>query len=285
MERRSLALVAILSSVGANFSPDFSDFLEETYGKKFANRMERRDLGPGGSFGGGKHNASTRTSKQAVVIVHGITNTAARFEATRQYLLRNGWKESEVYATTYGDGGKTVAPLFDMKCDYVKQVRWMIQAVAEFTKRRVDVIAYSMGSPVARKAILGGRCVDTSESLGPPLTALVDTFVSVAGANHGSFLCILPLPGACNMVTGLSCHSRFLQNINKRQRYEGRHIFSIFSADDDKVGFRNACGEITSSIAGSDGEFQKTGNHDQVMASTIALQAQLIDKHSPKKRR
>ncbi|KAK6051250.1 hypothetical protein COOONC_11245 [Cooperia oncophora] len=37
-----------------------------------------------------------------------------------------------------------------------------------------------MGSPISRKAILGGKCVDTGEYLGPPLTALVDTFVSVA---------------------------------------------------------------------------------------------------------
>ncbi|PIO71105.1 hypothetical protein TELCIR_07009 [Teladorsagia circumcincta] len=31
------------------------------------------------------------------------------------------------------------------------------------------------------KAILGGRCMDTGERLGPPLSALIDTFVSVAG--------------------------------------------------------------------------------------------------------
>ncbi|KIH55495.1 hypothetical protein ANCDUO_14347, partial [Ancylostoma duodenale] len=62
----------------------------------------------------------------------------------------NGWKESEIYATTYGDGGKTAAPMVDMKCDYV---RWLIQAVAEFTRRRVDVIGYSMGSPISRKEI------------------------------------------------------------------------------------------------------------------------------------
>ncbi|VDL63675.1 unnamed protein product [Nippostrongylus brasiliensis] len=170
--------------------------------------------------------------------------------------FQNGWGEEEVYATTYGDGGKTPAPLFDMKCDYIRQIRWLIQAVAEFTKRRVDVIGYSMGAPVARKAILGGRCVDTGERLGPPMTGLIDTFVSVAGANRGSVLCLLPFPGACNMVNGLSCNSAFLKNINSKQRYEGRYIYSIYSRGDDKVGFQNACGEVTSSIAGADEEFQ-----------------------------
>ncbi|KAK6012471.1 hypothetical protein OSTOST_22380, partial [Ostertagia ostertagi] len=31
-----------------------------------------------------------------------------------------------------------------------------------------------MGSPVARKAILGGRCMDTGERLGPPLSAAIE---------------------------------------------------------------------------------------------------------------
>ncbi|EPB66980.1 triacylglycerol lipase [Ancylostoma ceylanicum] len=199
--------------------------------------MARRDIGPDGSFGGGDHQPGSRTSRQAVVIVHGITNTAGRFAHTRQHLLNQGWKESEIYATTYGDGGKTAAPMVDMKCDYV---RWLIQAVAEFTRRRVDVIGYSMGSPVARKAILGGKCVDTGERLGPKLTALVDT-----------------------------------------QRYEGLHVYSIYSPQDDKVGFRNACGELTSAIGGSDQEFQRPGNHDVVMADTVQLQANLIHRHSP----
>ncbi|KAL6734371.1 hypothetical protein Aduo_004919 [Ancylostoma duodenale] len=277
----SLALFVLFTYTYADFSPSFKTFLKETYGKPFANLMARRDIGPDGSFGGGDHQPGSRTSRQAVVIVHGITNTAGRFAHTRQHLLNNGWKESEIYATTYGDGGKTAAPMVDMKCDYVKQVRWLIQAVAEFTRRRVDVIGYSMGSPISRKAILGGRCVDTGERLGPSLTALVDTFVSVAGANHGSFLCILPFPGACNMVNGLSCRSSFIQNINGRQRYEGRHVFSIYSPQDDKVGFRNACGELTSAIAGSDQEFQRPGNHDAVMADTVQLQLNLIDRHSP----
>uniref|UniRef100_A0A0K0DJ84 Astacin domain-containing protein n=1 Tax=Angiostrongylus cantonensis TaxID=6313 RepID=A0A0K0DJ84_ANGCA len=41
-----------------------------------------------------------------------------------------------------------------------------------------------------------------------------------------------------------------------RQRYEGLHVFSVYSPQDDKVGHRNACGESTSSIAGADQEFQ-----------------------------
>nr|CDJ94609.1 Lipase domain containing protein [Haemonchus contortus] len=260
-----LILQILFTFSRADFSPSFNAFLASTYGQEFADRMARRDLGAQGSFGGGDHKPGSRTKQQPVVLVHGITNTAGRFEEQRQYLLNHGWGNDEVYGTTYGDGGKTVAPLVDMKCDYVKQVRWFIQAVAEFTRRRVDVIAYSMGSPIARKAILGGRCQDTGEALGPPLSALIDTFVSVA---------------ACNIINGLSCNSQYLRNINSRQRYEGLFIYSIYSPQDDKVGYRTACGELASSITGADQEFQRSGNHDEVMANTIGLQSKLISTHS-----
>jgi triacylglycerol lipase len=40
----------------------------------------------------------------------------------------------------------------------------------------VDIIAYSMGVAISRKAILGGRCVDTGENLGFQLTKLIDTY-------------------------------------------------------------------------------------------------------------
>uniref|UniRef100_A0A1I7XCX9 Lipase domain-containing protein n=1 Tax=Heterorhabditis bacteriophora TaxID=37862 RepID=A0A1I7XCX9_HETBA len=244
-------------------------------------RLARRDIGPQGSYGGGSHQGGSRTSRQAVILVHGITNTAGTFNGHRNHFLGVGWGGESVYGTTYGDGGKTPAPLVDMKCDYIKQIRWMIQSAASFTRRKVDIVGYSMGSPISRKAILGGLCVDTGENLGPPLTGLVDTFVSVAGANHGSYLCIFPLPGACNPINGLSCHSHFIQDINSRHRYEGKFIYSIYSMGDDKVGYRNGCGQVTSSIVAADKQFERPGNHDEVMVRTAQLQINLVDKHDP----
>ncbi|GMS84557.1 hypothetical protein PENTCL1PPCAC_6732, partial [Pristionchus entomophagus] len=160
--------------------------------------------------------------------------------------------------------------------------RSLIIAVRQYTGTQVDVVAYSMGSPIARKAILGGQCVDTREILGPPLTELVDTFLSVAGANYGSSLCIVPIPvGTCNRRTGLHCESTFLQDINQQRRYEGTHVFSVFSTSDDKVGFRS-CGRPVSPIVGGTGYVAKTGlNHDHVMDNTKQLQLNFISKHSP----
>lgn len=62
---------------------------------------------------------------------------------------------------------------------------------------------------------MGGICVDTGEDLGPSLTANIHVFVGVAGANWGSFLCVLPF-GSCNLVNGMICGSRFLNDINSR---------------------------------------------------------------------
>ncbi|KAK6053354.1 triacylglycerol lipase [Cooperia oncophora] len=130
------------------------------------------------------------------------------------------------------------------------------------------------------QAILGGKCVDTGEYLGPPLTALVDTFVSVAGANHGLHTCLMPGFGElCNPVNGFTCTSKFLEDINAIPRYEGHHIFSIYSMQDEIIGYLNTCGSIAASIKGADKEFETFGGHNQVMVDSVPMQAKLIATH------
>ncbi|KAH7729782.1 Protein LIPS-7 a [Aphelenchoides avenae] len=128
-------------------------------------QLERTDLGGDASFGG-KSSQDEVVKQQPVIIIHGITNKVSRFNAVVVALKRRGYKSCELYGTTWGDAGATPAGLVELKCAYVKQVRSMIIAVRQYTGLKVDVIAYSMGSPLARKAILGGHCVDTREILG-----------------------------------------------------------------------------------------------------------------------
>ncbi|KAK6029404.1 triacylglycerol lipase [Ostertagia ostertagi] len=279
-----LLLVTVIHPCVSLFSPTFNEFLVSTYGKEFADRMLRLDIGLHGSFGGGDGGLVRRARQQSVVLVHGLGGSAGALEVQRQHFLLAGWDESEVYGTTYGEGERTVLFADTMKCEYVKQIRSLIQAVAAFTRKRVDVIGYSMGSPISRKAILGGKCVDTEEHLGAPLTELVDTFVSVAGANYGSNLCFLPIARLCNQVNGLTCSSNYMKDINAKQRYEGLYIFAIYSPEDDINGYQSTCGDITSSVAGSDEEFQRPGNHALVMVSTVDLQANLISSHREDRR-
>lgn len=233
-------------------------------------------MGGGGSFGGGiNHIAGQPTLHRPVILVHGITNTAGTFGKVQHHFLNNNYKDEEIYGTTYGDGGKTNIIFVTMNCHYMKVIRMLIQAVAEYTASQVHIIGYSMGSPVARKAILGGICVDTREDLGRSLTDLVHTFIGVAGANFGSFLCAFPF-GSCNLNNGMGCGSQFLNDINSKQRYEGALIYTIYSTGDDKVGYQ-ACGRIASDINGQNHAFVQNGlNHDRVMYDTAQLQYTLV---------
>ncbi|WKX88145.1 hypothetical protein Q1695_008064 [Nippostrongylus brasiliensis] len=226
MRRVVLLMVALAQLIQADFTPHFRKFLHDNYGVSMVSSLERTDLGMDSSFGGMRTDADT-PKRQAVILVHGITNKITRF--------------------------------------------------------MVDVVAYSMGAPIARKAILGGQCVDTREILGPPLTEIIDTFVSVAGANHGTALCVVPIPiGTCNRRTGLHCDSVFLQDINNQAKYEATYIFSIFSTGDEKIGFR-ACGKPVSPIKGGTGYVKKDGlSHDELMDSTYHLQMNFFTKHAPK---
>uniref|UniRef100_A0AC34FID4 Uncharacterized protein n=2 Tax=Panagrolaimus sp. ES5 TaxID=591445 RepID=A0AC34FID4_9BILA len=258
--------------VTGTISGAFYNFCAQKYGAPTAELLARKELGIGGSIGGGNNG---NVKRKPVIVVHGITNSAGTFAPTFTFFLKSGYQENEVYGTTYGDAGQTNVLFVTMNCHYVKTIRILIQAVADYTHSKVNVIGVSMGSPIARKAILGGACVDTGEQVGPPITGLIDTFVGVAGANFGSFLCVLPF-GSCNMNNGMNCGSRFLADTNSAVRYEGAKIFTIYSHNDDKVGFI-ACGRKTSEIPGQNQAFEKAGmNHDQVIFDTIPLQYNLV---------
>uniref|UniRef100_A0A0M3I1E1 Triacylglycerol lipase n=1 Tax=Ascaris lumbricoides TaxID=6252 RepID=A0A0M3I1E1_ASCLU len=141
--------------------------------------------------------------------------------------------------------------LYEFYEKIIEQVRALIVAVRLYTGRAVDIIAYSLGVPVSRKAILGGKCVDTGEDLGRPLTRFIDTFVGIAGPNHGISLQMggLSIPGCAfsvlpvsNTQTGLysgmcPTESTYLQDINSIQGYEAKNIFSIYSKADQLVGY------------------------------------------------
>ncbi|EGT49599.1 hypothetical protein CAEBREN_22109 [Caenorhabditis brenneri] len=276
-----LALLAILTTtVSSSFTPSFFNWINATFGEPTAVSLNRADLGAGGSFGGGTHNGLSQTSKRPILIVHGITNTAGTFNNQRNYFLANGWSDETVYGTTYGDGGVTAVQNVKMDCAFVMQVRNMLIVVNGFTQQKVDVIGYSLGSPIARKAIMGGNCVDNGYYLGPPLTYMVETYVSVAGANRGSGTCVLPFFNACNTNNGLYCTSTYLKNTNNatNTHYEGNKVFSIYGPNDDKVKWSNNCGTLNSQILGSNAEKNDAvGNHDAILANYVNVTKTLLD--------
>ncbi|EFP07455.1 hypothetical protein CRE_26382 [Caenorhabditis remanei] len=94
--RQFLFLSILVVTVSADFSASFNKFQIDNYGKGINDLLARRDIGPHGSYGGGTHDGSVRTSKQAVVLVHGITNTAGTFQGHRNHLLNAGWSDELV---------------------------------------------------------------------------------------------------------------------------------------------------------------------------------------------
>jgi uncharacterized alpha/beta hydrolase family protein len=61
-------------------------------------------------------------SKIPVILVHGAEGKAKTLLDVRNHFFKNHYADSEVYSTTWGDGGKTKSFSVTMKCSYVKHV-------------------------------------------------------------------------------------------------------------------------------------------------------------------
>ncbi|CAI5454857.1 unnamed protein product [Caenorhabditis angaria] len=285
--------------VTAEFNSHFAEFVEENYGKTFLDALQRTELGDNGSFGG-KHSEDDEIVRDPVIFIHGVSDVAGgKMHNLAAKYRKKGYTDGELYGTSYGEGNRN-NPLawteYSMRCEHVKQIRTLILAVRYYTLRDVDIVAYSLGVPIARKAILGGACVDTKEDLGAPLTNYIDSFVGVAGPNHGIALQIagISIPGCvigaipilpiCSRVIGLysglcPTESQFLTDINDVEHYEGRHVFSIYTRTDNWIGYE-VCGQITARIPGEDShKSYKKYNHDQILENTWDVQMRMIELH------
>uniref|UniRef100_A0A914XI39 Triacylglycerol lipase n=1 Tax=Plectus sambesii TaxID=2011161 RepID=A0A914XI39_9BILA len=291
-----LIILQLIYETKADFTPDFKNFLVNNFGADVEEKLARRDMGEVGSFGG-KESADDKLENQPVVFVHGVSDFAGnKMKGTASNFVKRGRKWSEMYGTTYANGpqGNPLKFLeYSMKCEYVKQVRALIVAVRLYTGRSVDVLGFSLGVPISRKAILGGKCVDTGEYLGEPLTKYIDTYVGVAGPNHGIKLtirgvglpaCALAVIPVCSNINGLysgicPSTSRYLEDINAVSGYEGRYRYTIFSKSDQFVGY-TVCGKETSAIDGQTQQFvYENQNHDRILSETHDLQAKLTLEH------
>uniref|UniRef100_A0A914PIT8 Triacylglycerol lipase n=1 Tax=Panagrolaimus davidi TaxID=227884 RepID=A0A914PIT8_9BILA len=183
------------------------------YGKAIQERLERVDMGLGmlGSFGG-KTLPTDVVRNRPVIFVHGITYRAGNWVPIHLHFTLNGYNSMELFATTWGDGGITPLCEKTFTCEDVKQIRQFIIAVTEYTGSQVDIIAYSGGVAISRKAILGGACVDTAEELGDRLTGFINTFVAVAGVSYGMETCLTQKGG--NLINGVNCNSQYMVSLS-----------------------------------------------------------------------
>uniref|UniRef100_A0A9J2PG89 Lipase domain-containing protein n=1 Tax=Ascaris lumbricoides TaxID=6252 RepID=A0A9J2PG89_ASCLU len=156
------------------------------------------------------------------------------------------------------------------------QLHDLIAAVARYTESTVDVIGYSGGALIARKAILGGICPDNGDNIGSNLTLQVATFISVGGANHGIEKCPSDRK-LCNPFSSLNCRSKLVQELNaQKRRFEGNKTFAIYSVDDHNVG-RNCCGiECANLEHASDSFVLHQVAHSALFTRTLHQQFQLV---------
>lgn len=87
----AVVILSTIHSSHAEFTNDFRAFIHNRYGLEIVNQLERRDLGADASLGGKdtqeeQNMAATQPGRQrreAVLIVHGITNKITRFNVSR----------------------------------------------------------------------------------------------------------------------------------------------------------------------------------------------------------
>ncbi|KAI1701629.1 lipase (class 2) domain-containing protein [Ditylenchus destructor] len=285
----SIIFLMLFGSVAATFSENFQQFLTNFYGIITERQLSRKDLGSGGSWGGGDQSfvPGNVTRRRPVVFVNGLSTIAQDYAGNRDYFLQHGYSNAELYATTYGSGAETMMT-DSITCEHVRAERNLIEAVSAYTNSQVDVIGYSMGSPTSRKAILGGFCVDTGEFIGGPITHLVHTFLAVAGANFGAeILCKdsepTPILDACNSLNGIVCNSTFLNDINSFHGYEGSVIYTMYSKVDEVTGYRTCNDQVlTSAIPGEAlaVQYNETDGmgHFGMLYVTVNKQFELISK-------
>ncbi|HJW12411.1 MAG TPA: alpha/beta fold hydrolase [Albitalea sp.] len=169
--------------------------------------------------------ASQAACLDNVVLVHGNGVTPATWNNTVSTLKSAGYVDSQIYRPAWGSttcGGACN----DHSAANTSPVKSAMQsAVAASCTGRIDVVGHSMGVTLAMKAI---------NELG--YAGKVNTFVGIAGAQHGLNSCgVYPfnvLTPACG-ANGLSIGSPLVNSV-RGKRY-GTKMYSIKSYVDEVV--------------------------------------------------
>jgi triacylglycerol lipase len=208
-------------------------------------------------WGGGA--ACGTSTRDPVILIHG--NTAAVDPSTsmnglKTQLLAGGYTDCDLFAISWIEQNANTS-VNHHKASYLKLVRDFIEAVQGYTgKSQVDVVGWSMGVTIARKAIQGGTAFSdpvraTGCDLGPSMSAGIDTLLGVAGLNRGMALCAGSTSNGCS-ENGFRIDSAYLQDVNggSAGTYApapvGAHVYSIYLPDDEYM-----CGDSPRGLGSS----------------------------------
>lgn len=270
----SVLIFVTASAASAQLTSHFQNWLN-------ANGYSSYNFNYGGNSYGGKASASDTVVNQPVIFLHGNSDSAVGQSSTLtgwnsslNYFLSQGYKTSELYATTWGDANPALSAYQYHSKPNLQKIRAFIQAVKAYTgATKVDIVTHSMGVTLARKAIAGGATNDAanggSYNLGSPLSASVDTFVGIAGANWGLVSCYqtggsTPTCAATNgLYPGYAAGSppwglsNILYDLNytSGSHYEGSFVYTIWSTVDEVIGYGDLVyGRYTSRIPAQNDE-------------------------------
>jgi triacylglycerol lipase len=231
----------------------------------------------GGSYGG-RVLPGDPVINQPVIFIHGNSDSAlgsvspyTGWSSSISYFKSQGYTSAELYATTWGPASTVQASAQYHSYAYLMRIRTFIQAVKAYTgATKVDIVGHSMGVTLARKAIKGGTIVDggVTYNLGANLTASVDTFVGISGANRGLTACYYsgPTSPTCSDVNGFYPGyligafgpygvSQVLVDLAATSHFEGSFVYSIWSQVDEVIGAGTIVyGSSTCRIPGQNGE-------------------------------
>ncbi|KHN80998.1 hypothetical protein Tcan_15631 [Toxocara canis] len=121
-----------------------------------------------------------------------------------------GYNATQIYGIVPAADKGNPSNIMQMKCAYFKEVRLLVELIYSYALMQVDIISTGAGTVVARKAILGGACLDENENLGKPITNKVYTFIAVGGVCYGSEAC--SNENSCTGPSSLNCYSTLLVN-------------------------------------------------------------------------
>ena len=135
-------------------------------------RLPWETAGYGGWGGHDHHDTAPGVDRPPVVFVHGNQRDACDWEQHADFFLDRGYRGDELWAVTFGDGGASHEAMADQLDAFVGRIRLHTGA------DKVSVVGHSLGVTGLRYWLgRENRC------------DWVDSFVGLAGANHGSELC------------------------------------------------------------------------------------------------
>jgi triacylglycerol lipase len=163
------------------------------------------------AMGGSPASAQSGQDHDPVLFVHGFTRSSADFAAYKEKFIQTGWSADRLFTIDY--------TLFTPNEAVGVQIAAKVAEIRATTgAAKVDIVAHSMGAYGSRYFLknLGGA-------------AVVDTFVSVSGPNHGTSTatvasCVLPFNGF--FIPLVSCQqmvpgSAFLTDLNSGDETPG----------------------------------------------------------------